>query len=171
MPAHGEAALLPPWGPLHSSLPVPFWRKLHQNRAGPPDPWMSPAAGCSRPRRPGRGGRQVEKEGLKPHYGLPVPPNTPGGRGLHKEKPGLTQVGLIEGGGGGLHMHPAELLLRATESPRSPEPSAGRSPAPCSPGHTRPLSSARWAPECCFPCRTLLPAWLSPAAPSLSEPV
>lgn len=46
----------------------------------------------------------MEKEGLNPHHGLPVPP-TPGGQGLHMEKPGLAQVGLGEAGGGGPHMH------------------------------------------------------------------
>lgn len=58
----------------------------------------------------------MEKAGLKPHYGLPVPPNTPGGRGLHKEKPGLAQVGLSEGGGGGLHMH--KLTAQGPQAPR-----------------------------------------------------
>lgn len=41
---------------------------------------------------------------MNPHHGLPVPP-TPGGQGLHMEKPGLAQVGLGEAGGGGPHMH------------------------------------------------------------------
>lgn len=125
-------------------------------------------SGCRMLPAPGdlaEGGRQVEKEGLNPHHSLPVPP-IPGGRGLHMEKPGLAQVRLGDGRGGGPHMHkltaqgPHGTLLRATEPQRSPE-----ALSTCSPGHTGPLSSAHWAPGCCFSCWVLLPAWLSPAAP------
>ena len=171
MPAHTGVApspiLVTSLLPLSCTLPVEATTRDH---AGPPDPQTPLAADGLL--LTGQG--LTEEEDLKPHRGL-----------LPGAARGETWSHSGEGGGvgwwwpprardhrPGTSWHPAELLLRSTESQRSPkaltqppastlQPWAHEAPPPGPPG---PKGTV-------FPAGLWLPAQLSPAALGLSEPV